>query len=80
MNIALEATADRLVEIGQTISRCERHLEYGAKRIAELAADSQTESPQFRGEVDYYRSLRTELDEARAEQNSLLSNHVTEMQ
>ncbi|MCS4593543.1 hypothetical protein KTJ89_11180 [Brevibacterium sediminis] len=70
----LEETAARLVEIGQTISRCERHLEYGAKRIAELAADAQTDSPQFRGEVDYYRTVRDELLTARTAYTDVLNS------
>lgn len=71
----LEATADRLVELGQSIRANEGLLERIAMRIADSAATGDTTSEAFLAELAVYRLRRGELTDMRAEYDSLLDSH-----
>lgn len=73
MKTDLEHRAAKIVELGQTIDRYERHMHYGSDRIACLATDDLTGSPEFAAEVAAYRELREGLRATRAEYADLLA-------
>lgn len=69
----VNATADRLVDLGRRRDYLETHVNFLAREIADIAADVGTDTVTFHGSVIDYRNAKADLADVRREYSELLA-------